>query len=78
MLIDQGLYWMLGLLPGNVRTSLSGASSAELEAAAIRLKLQWWSIYRNGPHFNSTTQSEYLVCHHQDPYWLAKGVLSEA
>lgn len=70
-------FWAAGRLPGNVRTAFEGDSVAELDAEARRLELGWWAVYRNDPHFHSTAQREYLVHHHDDPYWLAQGVPSE-
>lgn len=68
-------FWGRGSLDSVVH-ALEGNSVAAVDAEARRRQLTHWAVYRVDPHFHSTTQGEHLVCHHDDPYWLAQGVPS--
>lgn len=41
--------------------------------------LKHWAIYRTmykGRRFHNATDSDFLIEHHDDPYWLNRGVAS--
>ena len=62
----------------NLRQMLHGDSVEQLEAQAAERGLDFWAIYRNDAGFHSSTQREFLVKHHNDPYWINVGVASAA
>ena len=76
MNVDGKPYWLRGRMLGGGITALAGKSPAALDAEAVKRHFEHWAVYREGPHFHSTTQREFLVCHHGDPYWLVQGVPS--
>ena len=51
----------------------------ELEERAKERQLRYWAVYRShsvhGP-FHNATDERYLLCHHEDPYWLNRGIPS--
>ena len=56
---------------------LRRASAAGLDAVARAAGLDHWSIYHAGAGFHSPEQFDYLVRHHADPRWQARGVPSD-
>lgn len=66
--------WLQGR---NRHGSVLGGQFENVGAArsfARRNRLVSYAIYEVKPGFHSTAQQEYLILHHNDPYWEAKGV----
>ena len=70
---------LLGTDRYNCRVLLRGRPR-KLKAQAMAQGLRHWAIYRSctvhGP-FHNATDERYLLWHHEDPYWLNRGVPSD-
>ena len=70
---------LLGTDRHGCRVLLRGRAE-KMGAQAIAQGLRHWAIYRGctvqGP-FHNATDERYLLWHHEDPYWLNRGIPSD-
>ena len=70
---------LLGTDQRGCRVGRSGRPG-KLQVWAKAQGLRFWAIYRShtmGGPFHNATDERYLLWHHQDPYWLNRGVPSD-
>lgn len=48
----------------------------DLETTASERGLSFWAVFRNDPGFSGSHQEEFLVYHHDDPYFVNRGIPS--
>lgn len=66
----QGALLVVGVNRLGMATVFSGDDLAELRDLAQ--PLIYYAVYRNDPSMVTSTQEEFLVEYHNDPYWERK------
>lgn len=70
------MIYLAGTDTTQCRFAIKARTLAQAKRQAEARGCRYWAAYRDTSGFHSTTQREYLVAHHNDPYWINSGVPS--